>query len=116
MAAIVHGHSAASLSRPCAGRAVGSAASAPCVLRGSFFGEEMSKRALSCSVQVVSQQRETGAETAKKSLLIQAAKKVSTARSYVLTSTLVVKEGNEEAVMKLCKDILAWAEEKKVHT
>lgn len=50
---------------------------------------------------------------ARKSLTIEAAKKVSSARSYVLTATLVANEGSEEAAMKLCKGILAWAEEKK---
>ncbi|BBN14298.1 hypothetical protein MPTK1_6g10490 [Marchantia polymorpha subsp. ruderalis] len=46
-------------------------------------------------------------------LVVEAAKRVQTGRSYVLSSTLNIEEGKEEEVAALCKDILVWAEEKK---
>eukprot|EP00271_Cylindrocystis_brebissonii_P020994 TRINITY_DN72_c0_g2_i1.p1 TRINITY_DN72_c0_g2~~TRINITY_DN72_c0_g2_i1.p1 ORF type:complete len:323 (+),score=58.97 TRINITY_DN72_c0_g2_i1:13-981(+) len=49
-------------------------------------------------------------------LRIEAARKVVTGRSYVLSSTLVAEEGKVEEVMKLCKGILAWADERKKDT
>eukprot|EP00271_Cylindrocystis_brebissonii_P020993 TRINITY_DN72_c0_g1_i1.p1 TRINITY_DN72_c0_g1~~TRINITY_DN72_c0_g1_i1.p1 ORF type:complete len:303 (+),score=19.40 TRINITY_DN72_c0_g1_i1:30-911(+) len=45
---------------------------------------------------------------------IEAARGVITGRSYVLSSTLVAEEGKVEEVMKLCKGILAWADERKL--
>ena len=81
-------------------------------LRGTFCGDNYLSNSSISGVKVSFAQRSV--QHARKSLTIEAAKKVSSSRSYVLTATLVAKEGSEEAAMKLCKGILAWAEEKKV--
>jgi hypothetical protein len=47
-------------------------------------------------------------------LVVEAAKRVASGRSYVLSSTLKIQEGNEEEVSSLCKSILQWAVEKQV--
>ncbi|KAG0576607.1 hypothetical protein KC19_5G093500 [Ceratodon purpureus] len=54
---------------------------------------------------VASKQRATG-------LVIEAAKRISTGRSYALSSTLKIEEGKEEEVTALCKGIVEWALEK----
>ncbi|CAK9268137.1 unnamed protein product [Sphagnum jensenii] len=46
-------------------------------------------------------------------LVVEAAKRVASGRSYVLSSTLKIQEGNEEEVSSLCKSILQWAVEKQ---
>jgi hypothetical protein len=56
---------------------------------------------------VASKQRTAG-------LVVEAAKRVSTGRSYALSSTLNIEEGKEEEVTTLCKGIVAWALEKMV--
>ena len=45
---------------------------------------------------------------------IDAAKRVTKGRNYVLSSTLVVQEGKQDAVNALCKNILEWAAVRKV--
>lgn len=47
-------------------------------------------------------------------LVVEAAKRISTGRSYALSSTLKIEEGNEEEVTALCKSIVQWAQEKQV--
>lgn len=49
----------------------------------------------------------------RQGLRVEAAKRVQTGRSYVLTSTLVAEEGKEEQVIELCKGILRWGDSKK---
>lgn len=56
---------------------------------------------------VASRQRATG-------LVVEAAKRVSSGRSYALSSTLKIEDGKEEEVTALCKKILEWAHEKRV--
>lgn len=56
---------------------------------------------------VASKQRAMG-------LVVEAAKRISTGRSYALSSTLKIEEGKEEEVTALCKSIVEWALEKKV--
>lgn len=56
---------------------------------------------------VASKQRATG-------LVVEAAKRISTGRSYALSSTLKIEEGKEEEVTALCKSIVEWAQEKRV--
>lgn len=46
-------------------------------------------------------------------LAVEAAKRVQTGRSYVLSSTLVADEDKEAEVVELCRSILRWGEEKK---
>lgn len=47
-------------------------------------------------------------------LVVEAARRVASGRSYVLSSTLKIEEGNEEQVTALCKGVLQWAAEKQV--
>ncbi|KAL3691364.1 hypothetical protein R1sor_005015 [Riccia sorocarpa] len=49
----------------------------------------------------------------RKGFVVEAAKRIQTGRSYVLSSTLHIAEGKEEEVAALCRGILRWAEEKK---
>ena len=60
---------------------------------------------------------ETGAVACKRNpagLVVEAAKRVSSGRSYALSCTLKIEEGKEEEVTALCKSIVEWAQEKKV--
>ncbi|XP_024376609.1 uncharacterized protein [Physcomitrium patens] len=55
---------------------------------------------------------ETGAVGSKQKavgLVVEAAKRISTGRSYALSSTLKFEEGKEEEVTALCKGIVSWA-------
>jgi len=54
-----------------------------------------------------SKQRTTG-------LVVEAANRIFTGRSYALSSTLKIEEGKEEEVTALCKSIVSWAQEKMV--
>ena len=45
---------------------------------------------------------------------INAAKKITKGRNYVLSSTLVVEEGKQDAANALCRNILEWAAVRKV--
>uniref|UniRef100_A0A7I4F6B0 ABM domain-containing protein n=1 Tax=Physcomitrium patens TaxID=3218 RepID=A0A7I4F6B0_PHYPA len=54
---------------------------------------------------VVTKQRATG-------LVVEAAKRISTGRSYALSSTLKIEAGKEEEATALCKSIVEWALEK----
>lgn len=54
---------------------------------------------------VASKRRATG-------LVVEAAKRISTGRSYALSSTLKIEEGKEEEVTALCKSVMEWAQEK----
>jgi len=57
-------------------------------------------------------EKATGSRVAT-GLVVEAAKRISTGRSYALSSTLKIEEGNEEAVTALCKSIVQWAQEKQ---
>eukprot|EP00897_Mesotaenium_endlicherianum_P004585 jgi/Mesen1/4154/ME000219S03280 len=47
------------------------------------------------------------------SLRIEAAKRISSDRCFMLSTTLVAEEGKAEQVQKMCADLVKWAEEKK---
>lgn len=77
----------------------------------AFFGDSLSCGKLNATFKV----SEGNIQYGKRPLVVEAAKTISTGRSYVLTSTLVATEGKEEAVLALCKEILKWGDERKVN-
>lgn len=82
-------------------------------LAGARLAKELSGTPLACQAAATRSAPIDALPQRRGPLRVEAAKKVSGARSLVLNSTLVAEAGKEQAVERLCKGVLALADERR---